>query len=180
MEVSGRAILVIDMLNDFLYGKLKCESCQNIIEDVKKLIEAGRGKGTPVIYLCDSHLENDKEFEKWPPHAVEGTEGAEVIEELKPGENDFIVRKRRYSGFFQTGLDELLKKLKVKELVLAGILTNVCVQNTAADAFFRDYRVVIPRECTEAISEEIRGNSLAYMEEMYGAKIVSLKDLLQQ
>jgi len=176
----NRAILVIDMLNDFLYGKLPCEPCRNIIGDVKKLIEFGRDVGIPVIYLCDSHLENDREFKKWPPHAVEGTEGAEVIEELKPGENDFIVRKRRYSGFFQTGLDEVLKKLKIKGLVLAGILTNICVQHTAADAFFRDYELIIPKECTEAISGEVKKDSLTYMGEIYGAKIVSLNELLQQ
>ncbi|MEX0567985.1 MAG: cysteine hydrolase family protein [Candidatus Njordarchaeota archaeon] len=175
---SKTAVLVIDMLNDFLYGKLKCERCQRIIPDVKKMIDRAHKKNLPVVYVCDRHIKTDREFEKWPPHAIEGTEGAEIIDELKPRKGDYVVPKRRYSGFFETSLDLLLRELNVNEIILSGILTDICVLHTAADAFFRGYRISIPRECTEALSDRAKDYAFKFMEEMYGANIVSLDELL--
>jgi len=174
---SKAAVLVIDMLNDFLYGKLKCERCQRIIPDVKKLIDNAHEKNLPVVYVCDRHIKTDREFEKWPPHAVEGTEGAEIIDELKSKGEDYVVPKRRYSGFFQTSLDLLLRGLDVDEIILSGILTDICILHTAADAFFRGYKIVIPRECTEALSNQAKDHAFKFMEEMYGARVISLSEL---
>ena len=174
---ENTAVLVIDMLNDFLYGKLKCERCQKIIPSVKRLIREARKSKIPVIYVCDSHRRNDPEFKKWPPHAVEGTKGAKIIDELKPGKFDFLVRKRRYSGFFHTDLNLLLRELNIKHVIISGILTNICVQHTAADAFFLGYKVTIPKETTEALDDDAKKHALEFMKEMYGAKIVSLKKL---
>ena len=177
MDRNKSALLVIDMLNDFLYGKLKCERCQEIIDEVRGLIDYARGKNIPVLYICDSHKPGDAEFEKWPPHAVEGTSGAEVIDELKVDDNDFLVKKKRYSCFFETELDSLLKKLGVDHLILSGILTDICIQHTTADAFFRGYKVTVVEECTETMSSEAKVSSFNYMEDMYGAKIILLKEL---
>jgi len=180
MARENRALLVIDMLNDFFYGKLKCERCQKIIPDIKKLIDFSRDKKIPVIYICDSHTPTDLEFRMWPEHAVEGTEGAEVIPELKPGKNDFIIKKRKYSAFFQTGLDSLLREMEIRELILSGILTDICIQHTAADAFYRGYKTVIPKECTEALSDEDRENSFGVMQNLYNTRIISLRDLTKK
>ncbi len=173
-----KAVLVIDMLYDFLYGKLACERCREIIPQVKVLIKEAREKNIPVIYVCDSHKKKDEEFNKWPEHAVEGTRGAEIIDELKPTEKDHVVKKTRYSCFYNTKLEKLLKKHGVGELILAGILTNICVQHTAADAFYRNHRTTVCRECTEALDEEAREKSLEFMKEMYNTKIKSLMECL--
>jgi len=178
MDKDKSALLVIDMLNDFLYGKLKCERCRGIIGDIGELIDLAHKRNIPVIYICDSHKPDDPEFEKWPPHAVEGTKGAEIIDELKPGDDDYVVKKTRYSGFFETELDSLLRKLGVNSLILCGILTDICIQNTAADAFFRGYGITVAEECTETMSDDAKSASFDYMGDMYGAKIISLKVLL--
>ena len=78
----------------------------------------------------------DNEFKVWPPHAIQGTKGSEAVDELKPQKNDFIIQKRRYNSFFDTGLDMLLRELKVDTVILAGLVTDICIQNTAAGAFF--------------------------------------------
>ncbi|HIE33706.1 MAG TPA: cysteine hydrolase [Candidatus Altiarchaeales archaeon] len=177
---ENRALLVIDMLNDFLYGKLKCERCQKIIPDIRKLIDFCRDKEISVIYVCDSHTKDDLEFKKWPPHAVEGTKGAEIISELKPDNKDFIITKRKYSAFFQTGLDSLLRERDIKELILSGILTDICIQHTVADAFYRGYRTIVPKECTEALSDEDKENSFRAMQNLYNTRVVSLDNLIKK
>ncbi len=179
--MSKMAIIVIDMLKDFVYGALKCERALQIIPNIKRLLDYARRKGIPIIYANDAHLpEIDLEFKKWGPHAIKGTEGAEVIEELKPQEKDFIVEKRRYSAFYETGLDMLLRELNVDTLVLTGIHTNICVKHTAADAFYRGYKIIVPEDCVTAFKEEDHRWGLEYMREMYGARIMRSEELMKE
>ncbi len=175
----GRAaLLVIDMLRDFIEGKLSSPRFRRVIPCIERLLEVARGRGVPVVYVCDSHVPGvDRELELWGPHAVRGTRGAEVIDELKPREGDYIVLKRRYSGFFQTDLDLLLRELGVDTVILTGVSTDVCVLHTAADAFFRGYRVVVVEDCVEAFTEEGHRWALDYMKRVYGAKIVRSEEI---
>ncbi len=168
------ALIVIDMLNDFVYGRLKCERVKRIIPNIRRVLEWARSKKIPVIYANDSHIPDvDLELKLWGPHAIRGSWGAQVIDELKPQPGDFIVEKRRYSAFFETDLDLLLRELGVDTVVLTGILTEICVKHTAADAFFRGYRVVVLEDCVEALSDEAQRWALDYMRRIYGAKVVS-------
>jgi nicotinamidase-related amidase len=172
------SILVIDMINDFVTGSLGSERALRVVSPLRSLLEAARRSGTPIIYVSDAHLPGlDREFEIWPSHAVEGSEGAEIVEELRPEPGDYLIRKRRYSAFFATGLDLLLRELGVDTVILTGLVTNICIQHTAADAFFHGYRVVVPRDCVEAPSQEEHEAALRYMERMYGARITSSDEL---
>jgi nicotinamidase-related amidase len=174
------AIIVIDMLNDFVTGSLKCERAQRIIPNIQRLLYFARKKRIPIIYTNDTHLPGiDEEFEVWPQHAVIGTKGAKVIEELKPEKGSYVIQKRRYSAFFGTSLDLLLRELKVDTLVLVGLVTNVCVQNTAADAFFRGYRIIVPEDCVEAVSEEAQKSAIEYVKTIYGCKISNVDELMR-
>jgi len=174
------AIVVIDMLNDFVTGSLKCKRAPRIIPNIQRLLNFARKKGIPIIYTNDTHLPGiDEEFELWPQHAVVGTKGAEAIEELKPKKGDYVIQKRRYSAFFGTYLDLLLRELKVDTLVLVGLVTNVCIQNTAADAFFRGYRIIVPEDCVEAINEEAQKSGIEYMKTIYGCKITNVDELMR-
>jgi len=173
------AIVVIDMLHDFLYGNLKCERALAIIPDLQKLLNFAREREILIVYVCDSHSPEDEEFKKWPPHAIKGTKGAEIIPELKPKEGDIVIEKTRYSGFYNTDLDTKLKEFGVKTLILTGILTDICVQHTAADAFFRNYKLIVPKETTETLSQERKEYSLRYMSDIYGAKILSVNEWLE-
>jgi nicotinamidase-related amidase len=134
-----------------------------------------------VIYTCDAHLPNlDREFEVWPPHAALGTKGSEIVDELKPQKNDFVIHKRRYDSFFGTELDMLLRELKVDTVVLVGLVTEICIQNTAAGAFYRGYHIIVPEDGVETISDEYQKVGLEYMKRVFGAKIMTIEKLLNQ
>jgi len=173
------AIIVMDMINDFVSGVLGSDRAAKIVPNIQKLLDFARNKGVPVVYVTDAHLpKGDHEFDIWPSHAVDGTEGAKVVDALKPAEGDHHIKKRRYSCFYATSLEALLRELQVDTVVLTGLVTHICVQHTAADAFFRGYRVVVPRDCVEAPTDEAHKTSLRYMEEMYGAEITSSEALM--
>ena len=170
---ESTAILVVDMLNDFLKpgGKMVLDTGKVIIEPSSRLIEMARNNRIPVVYVNDSHrpgLRQDREFKKRAEHCIEGTWGAEVIEELKPQEGDFVVKKRRFSGFYETDLDLTLKDLEIDTVVTIGVVTNICVRSTIHDAFFRGYKVIVPRDCVMATGEREQESSLYDIETHFG------------
>lgn len=152
--MAKEALFVIDMLNDFVEkgAPLEVPAARTIIPNIQKRIQVARQKETLIIHICDSHIFGDKEFAKWPPHALGGTRGAEVIKELKPSMGDLFVVKARYSGFYSTDLDEVLKHFETKKIYITGILTNICVFFTAAEASMRDYEVVVWEDSVAALS----------------------------
>lgn len=173
------ALVVVDMINDFVRGKLKLDQASNIIPRLQRLLDLARSKGIPVVYVCDSHRSQDPELKLWGEHALEGSEGSQIIPELKPQEGDRVVRKRSYSAFYATELHELLQGLGVNELWLVGVSTDVCIQHTAADAFFRGYEVVVVKDCVEAFTPEAHQRALEQMQRIYGARIVESTDLMR-
>ncbi len=180
-NTTPQAVILVDLLNDFITGKLKCERAESIIEPNLRLIEAARKNGIPVIYSNDAHIKGiDKELEFWGDHAIIGTEGAKVVKELAPQENDFVVPKRRYSGFFQTDLQLLLEELGVKHLIITGLHTNMCVRHTTADAFFWNYAITVPKETTQAFTQKDYEEGLEYLEKVYGARIETLDKVIKE
>jgi nicotinamidase-related amidase len=183
--LENKAVIVIDMLNDFVTGDLKSERGQHIVPKLKKLVEAARKKGTVVVYSNDAHLPQDPEVVyKWGKHAIKGTKGAEVIPELKPTKKDFVVEKRTYSGFYETGLDPLLRSLYkgegTKTVILGGLHTNICVRHTAADAFFRGYKIIIAKDGVEAFTQKEHEEGLKYLKDVYNAKIMTVDEILRE
>ncbi|MFB0557651.1 MAG: cysteine hydrolase family protein, partial [Candidatus Bathyarchaeia archaeon] len=88
------AILVIDVINDFVSGVLGSKRAVAIVPNIKRLLSHARRSGVPIVYITDAHLPGDKEFEIWPRHAEEGSEGARVVEEIRPEEGDHHFLKR--------------------------------------------------------------------------------------
>lgn len=170
------ALLIIDMLNDFVLegAPLEVPETRNIIPNIKREIQKARSEGNPIIYLCDTHLPDDREFSKfgWPPHAVKGTKGAEVVNELKPEKGDFIIEKTTYSGFYKTKLDETLKKLGVDSLRLTGCVTHICVMFTASDAVLREYNVTVVEDSVAGLSKNDHDAAIRIMRNVLGVKIV--------
>jgi len=169
-----QAFFVIDMLNDFILpgAPLEVPKAREIIPNLKEKIAQMRKEKIPIVYICDAHKKNDPEFKIWPVHCVKGTKGAEIVEELKPEKDDYLVTKTTYSGFFKTKLEYLLKRLKVKKLVVSGILTNICVLYTVSDAVLRGYEVTIVKDCVTSLTEEEHNFALQQMEKVLRAKIV--------
>lgn len=174
------AIIVVDMLNDFVYGKLACERALDIIPNLKKLLDAARKNGRPIIYTNDAHVPGDPEMRLWGEHAMEGTKEAAVIPELKPDPQDYIVGKRSYSAFFDTGLEYLLKSLKADTVVITGIHTHLCCQHTAADAFQGGFHVIGAEDCLTAFTEDDHKAGIEYFKKVYGARIVSSEALIKE
>jgi nicotinamidase-related amidase len=153
---STTAVLVIDMLNDFVQkgSPLEIPRARRIVPNIKKRLAKARRERTPVIYVCDKHRKDDPEFNVWPKHAVNGTPGAEIINELKPRSRDYIIDKTTYSAFFQTKLEKLFKKLGTKKIVITGVITEICVLYTAVDAYMRGYEVEVPDRCVAGLSDQ--------------------------
>ncbi len=170
------ALLIIDMLNDFVLegAPLEVPETRRVIPAIKKEIKDARANGVPIIYVCDGHDKNDKEFSKfgWPAHAVAGTKGAEVVDEFKPQNNDIIIKKKTYSGFYKTKLEETLKKLKVKNLRLTGCVTHICIMFTASDAVLRDYKVTVVENGVAGLAKEDHDAAIRIMKNVLGVKIV--------
>jgi len=146
-------LLVVDMQKDFCYsnGSLYIgEHVKEIFEPLRHVVDKARGE-MPVIYTQDWHRSNDAEFNVWPEHCIENSRGAEIIDELPKA--DYYIKKRRYSAFFATDLDLLLKELGIERIYLAGVATNICVMHTAIDAVQRGYSITLLKDCTAAIDD---------------------------
>jgi nicotinamidase-related amidase len=184
--IANPAVILVDVQNDFFTGPLKIKRVINITEPLQRLVVAARKNDVPVIYSIDAHYPQDVEVvRKWGNHAIKGTQGAQVIAELKPEEGrDYIVEKRTYSGFYETGLDPLLRSLYggdgVKTVILGGLHTNMCIRHTSADAFFRGYHIVIAKDGVEAFTVEEHEQGLKYLEYVYNAKIMAVNDIIQE
>lgn len=173
--MGQRAFLIIDMLNDFVRedGALYVgEKGRQIIPFIAAKLEEARQQGWPVIYICDRHRPDDKEFAMFPPHCIEGSDGARVCEELAPHQGDLVIPKRRFSGFYGTDLDLSLRELGAEELMLVGVCTNICVLYTAADARMRNYQVTVFKDGVASFDKNAHSFALQQMEKVLGVKIV--------
>jgi ureidoacrylate peracid hydrolase len=178
-DPSRSAVLVIDMLNDFLEaaGAMPLLEGRRLFEPIRQLLRAARASDVPVIWICDEHLPTDREFEKRSVHCLKGSWGAEIVAELGRDPTELRIAKTRYSGFFETDLDARLRRKGVEHLILTGVVTNICVRSTAHDAFFRDYRVTVPIECVAATSEREQ-ESTRYDLDTHYATVTSLEQVL--
>jgi nicotinamidase-related amidase len=168
------------MLEEFVEGKISSPRAKNVIEPIRKLLDAARSRMIPVVYVCDSHFANDPEMKIWGKHAMRGSSGAEIIKPLAPITGDYVLEKRVYSAFHETGLELLLHDLGVDSVVIAGLLTEICIRHTAADAFMRGFDVRVPRDCVEALTEKKQKEGLEYLRKMYGAEITDSSKLIKE
>ena len=163
------------MLEDFIAkeGLLTTgQSGKEIIKFIKEKIEEFREEGHKIIYICDHHEIDDKEFDMFPPHCIGNTKGSEIIKELEPRENDKIIKKRRYSSFYGTDLDLYLREKGINEIYLVGVCTNICVLYTAADARNISYKVNIYKDGVASFDEEAHKFALSQAETVLGCKIL--------
>jgi nicotinamidase/pyrazinamidase len=174
--MKKEALLVIDMLNDFVLrgAPLEVPETRTVLPGIQQEVKSARLAGRPIIFICDAHAPDDREFSRfnWPAHAVRGTKGAEVIDELAPRPGELVVHKNTYSGFYNTGLDEALKKLGVDSLRLTGCVTHICVLFTASDAVLRNYEVAVVEDGVAGLSREDHDAALRIMKNVMAVKLV--------
>lgn len=156
------AIIVVDMLKD-AFKRRDLPSTREyikIVPRIKSLVDRARELKIPIIFACDSFLENDFIFKGKQSFSVRGTEGAEVIEELKPQREDEILLKRRFSAFFKTDLDQTLRLYGVDTLIVTGINTHVCVYATAIDSVCNDFYTIVLEDCSASRERELHEKSI--------------------
>ena len=170
-----KTLIVVDMLNDFLKpdGKLYCgPTAEAIIPGIVELVKKARDNDEAIIFLADAHDEDDLEFERFPAHCVAGTDGAQLIAELQElvdnYDNHEIVEKTRYSGFYDTWLEDSVEFDAPDEVEVVGICTSICVMDTVGGLANRDYKINVYKELVADFDPEMHEMSLKRMESLYG------------
>ncbi len=192
VDPASTALLVIDMQNDFVQegSVLEVPKIRSQLPKIKKLIDTCRDLGLPIIYTKQVYradtavkpliLDMFPLLEK--DGLREGTQGAEICDELEPQPSDIIVRKLRFSAFYNTNLESVLRNIKgrrsIDTVIICGTVTNICCESTARDAFERDFRVVFCSDITSAWSDEFQRFSLQIIDYAFGWVMTS-DDIIQ-
>jgi isochorismate hydrolase len=180
---ESSSLLVIDMQRYFLEPESSgfTPGGPPIVSNIQSLINVFRERDLPVIYT--THVHKDLKYdggmmaEWWGEHIMEGTPEAEIYPDIAPDPKDKVITKHRYSAFYNTDLETTLRCLGVTDLIITGVMTNLCCESTARDAFFRDFRVFFPLDATGAVTEEFHISTLINL--AYGfAYVVETEDLL--
>jgi nicotinamidase-related amidase len=178
--LPGRVLIVTDVQEGFTHlGNLASPQCTAAIPRVRRLIDEERGAGSAIVFTKDSHVENDLEFRVFPRHCVVGTEEHDLVRELRDVEPAAaaVIEKRRYSAFFDTALEDVLKELGPDEVHVCGFCTDICVLHTTADLRNRDYEVVVRSEGCETFDapghdhREVNRWALGHIERVLGARV---------
>jgi nicotinamidase-related amidase len=181
LAADQTALLVVDMQNDFVKpdGNLVVPAASETVPAIEGLLDAARERDVRVAYTQDTQIEDDPEFDIWPAHCLQDTWGWEIIEELQPQDGDLVCRKNRYDGFYGTWLDHFLSNIwQVKNLVIVGTVSNICVAHTAASAGLRWYHVVVPADGVSALTEFDQALTLRQVSGLYAGSVVrSVQDL---
>jgi nicotinamidase-related amidase len=175
-----KALIILDMLVDFVDGSLANPTARPIVPNLQRLLAHAREAGWAVVFSNDAHEPSDPEIPLWGPHAMAGAPGSKVIDALVPRSrpDEIVSPKRTYGAFDGTGLDEQLKALGVDEVVLTGQHTHICVRHTAYGAMIRGYRITVPADGVCAFPEVGTEEALAYLKKMYGAEITTTDALI--
>ena len=182
--VSPRyTILVTDMLNDFIYGRLKSARARKIVPKIKYLLDFARKKNIPIFYCNDEHLLSDPEIRVWGAHAMKGTKGANVVQDIKPTNNDLMIPKRGYSAFYKSRLEKALKSTYNGKgpttIIMTGIHTHICIKHSTYDAFTRGYDTIIAEDGVNAFTKNDHMFGLEYMKANYGARIQKISEIIR-
>ena len=173
------AILVVDMLNDFFKdgGAMVLEGGDILYEPIERLTSSGRRLEMPIFWLNQTLRPDDSLFKKRVVHCLEGSWGVGIVDNLTVADTDIVVPKRRYSGFFQTSLDLYLRERDIQQVIVTGVVTNICVRSTVNDAFFLGYDVFVPEECVMATSDQLQASHLYDIDTHYGT-VLGLNELM--
>lgn len=162
VKTEDCAFIIIDMQEDFIVegAPIECKGGRDIIPNIREMIEFCHRKNIPVIYTKEIHRPDKIDFgmeleRNEPEHCIEGSKGVEIVKELKPASEDYIIYKRRYSSFYLTDLEILLKGLKKNTLIISGAATNVCVYGTAFDAQQRDIHAIVLEDCVAGTDQSL-------------------------
>jgi len=163
-DKSETALLIVDVINDLDFPE--ANQLLRFVPAMSRKLERLKGRakdaGVPVIYINDNFGRWRSDFRKIIEHCAKDP-ARELIDRLRPDEDDYFVLKPKHSGFFSTTLETLLRYLRSRRLIITGIAGNFCVLFTANDAYMRDYELVIPSDCTISNTTRENREALALM-----------------
>jgi biuret amidohydrolase len=177
------ALIVVDMENDFVApgAPMETPAGRVMIPQLRRAIEFARETGMRVIYTTHAHRADGCDMgmydDLWPPIAsraglVDGTPGIEIYPEVAPAIGEVVIKKHRYSGFFGTDLDIILRGSGVDTVVVTGVTTENCCAATARDAMFRDYRVAFLSDATGTFDYPDVGQGGMSADEVHRATLI--------
>jgi nicotinamidase-related amidase len=160
------ALLLIDWINDLEFdgGEKLLPQALAAARAVAELRRRAKAAAVPVIYCNDNFGRWRSDFRALLGHVRDGgARGRPIAEMLAPDEEDYFVLKPKHSAFHSTTLDVLLSHLGASTLILTGVAGNFCVLFTAQDAYMRDFRLVVPRDCLASVDEHDNRHALEHM-----------------
>lgn len=190
---GNTAVIVVDMQNIWVHprGARYLPMSEDIVPRIQDLLAFCRPRGMPVIYLhttkrrdladagifADIKPQSHDADNEWSN--FEGAPGAEIYEAVKPAQSDILVKKFRYSGFYGTQLENLLRALGRDTIAVAGVATNVCCDSTARDGAMRDFKVLFLSDCSASFSQEEQEATLKNFDKHFGV-VMDSKTLMEK
>lgn len=156
------ALLLIDVINDFDFPEADqlLKHARPMAQILLRLKRRAQNAGVPVIYVNDNFGQWKSDFRRTVDYCALKGRGGDIVNLLRPEENDYFVLKPKHSGFFSTTLETLLRYLKTQSLILTGIAGNFCVLFTANDAYMRDFNLFVPSDCTVSNTKKENDSAL--------------------
>ena len=171
--MSKSALIIVDMVRDFTdpEGLVYYPQNRGILPQIRKVLDKCREKGVLVVFMqhCNRKGKVDRKAQAMRPNCIEGTFGVEIDSMLPVDEEkDYVIQKRRYSGFFGTDLDLVLRENGVENVIIVGTKTNCCIRGTVTDAFYLDYNPYVVKECVATNSEVVNEVHLTDIDKYLG------------
>jgi nicotinamidase-related amidase len=173
-------LLLIDVINDLEFegGELLLEHALPMARRLAALKKRAKESGIPAVYVNDNFGKWRSDLSKLINHCLsDDVRGKQVVELLKPDQDDYFVLKPKHSAFFSTTLDTLLSYLKARTLIITGVAGNICILFTANDAFMRDFHLFIPADCVASNDAEENARALEQMKKVLKADITPSTEL---
>src|SRR5512134_2686924 len=184
IDPARTAMIVVDMQNDFVASGAPMETpaARAIVPRLAEALKICRGSGIRVIYTAHVHRRDGSDMgllSMHPPVAsraalVDGTPGADIYPDLAPAAGENVIKKHRYSAFFGTDLDIVLREWRVDTVIIGGTTTENCCLSTARDAMFHNYRVVFLSDATATYDYPDRGFGAMTNVDVHHAALVIL------
>ena len=179
--MSKSALIIVDMVRDFTDpdGLVYYPQNREILPNIRKVLDRCREKNILVIFMQHRNRagKTDRKAQSMRPNCIEGTFGVEIDPMLPvDSEKDYVIQKRRYSGFFATDLDLVLRENHVENVIIVGTKTNCCIRATVTDAFYLDYNPYVVRECVATNSEVVNEVHLTDIDKYLG-QVITMETL---
>lgn len=182
--MAETALIIVDMVKDFTQpdGKVFYPQNREILPNIQKVLAECRSHGCLIVFMRNSYRRDkfDKNIQTMRVNCIEGTGGDEIDPALQVDPSaDYVIKKRRYSSFFGTDLDLVLRENGVRNVIVVGTKTNCCIRATVTDAYYLDYNTYVVKECVATNDETVNRVHLQDIDKYLG-HVVTMEELSEK